>query len=502
VTLLSRQLITVLVWCVSAALGATSCAQAGACSNDAECAAGSVCRENVCNAAVAEGEGDASEGEGDGGEGEEGEGEEGEGEEGEGEEGEGEGEGEPGICGDGFIDPPAETCDFGAEGVTGCTSCREAVGYDCGVASCWPAFPAGKVDLRVRGAVEDPAALGAEPLGPVVCSADETVTLGPLLAAGELCGEPVGIVQIAQPPGAPPLILLLMTELTVAVDADVRFDGGFVPVLVVYGGATVAGTIDVSAALERAGAGAASGAQCGARTPATPASITVWGGGGGGGAGPAAAGGAGGAAEGDGDGAGAPGTPAIPAALIGGCAGASGAFALLDEGECDSDTDLAPGLGGGGGGALALLVAGTLTINGSLLAGGGGGGGGGDGCGQRGSGGGGGGGSGGLVLVEFVAGPGLDDLVALADVGGGGGGGGGGDDDGDEPSFPGDGARAGGAGGDGGGGTFNDDDGGDGGSGGTAVAPAGAEGEHGPLGGGGGGGGAAGVLTAHVLGPD
>ncbi len=169
---------------------------------------------------------------------------------------------------------------------------------------------------------------------------------------------------------------------------------------IVWGDATVAGTLSLTGSAGPTGVPAGRRSDCG--TGSGTAGTGGGAGGGGGGGGLGTAGGTGGigsdilASRGD------SGTPLVNpmrSPLWGGCAGSAGSSGALP---------------GSGGGALQMSIAGTLTLTGTLTAGGGGGAGGG-------TGGGAGGGSGGMLLLE--AGTAVTGDGSVTANGGGGGGG-------------------------------------------------------------------------------
>ncbi len=299
-----------------------------------------------------------------------------------------------------------------------------------------------------------------------------------------VCGQTVHPLLVPQAGGSDVVVVPLL-GLDVQAGVALTFAGTRPVVLAVYGDASVAGSINVSAVGSLPGPGG--DVSCVAGLGATGASFNSRGGGGGGGSfgvplgakgGDGYAGGGAGSAPGAVEG-----TSSLPL-LQGGCAGGNGGAGQS-----------AAGVGGGGGGALQLSAAGTLTVTGTIAAAGGGG----LGSAAGNMGGGGGGGSGGAVVLEATA---LSVSAAAWLTANGGGGGEASSDASTTPGSPGfDGAVAsttaavGGSGG--------APDGGNGGNGAssTAVADAGSNGGAWcPLlcsdqGGGGGGGGGAGRIV-------
>lgn len=188
--------------------------------------------------------------------------------------------------------------------------------------------------------------------------------------------------------------VLTASDLDIASGAVLRVTGPYPLVILVYGSATVSGTIDVSAADQQAGPGGDASQFCttGFGTDGTDATASSFAGGGGGGAygsdGARGGNGGGGAAGGTGGSANGP-TDLTP--LRGGCAGGFGGGPGGGQ---------RGGAAGGGGGAIQIAARDLLTVTGTLRSAGGGGV-------PEVSSGGGGGGSGGSILLE-------SDAVAVA----------------------------------------------------------------------------------------
>jgi hypothetical protein len=179
----------------------------------------------------------------------------------------------------------------------------------------------------------------------------------------------------------PDLVVVTLRSLNVAAGTTLRVTGSRPVVLAVFGDATIAGTIDVSASGTAGGPG--NNWECNLNDAVNGTGAQTPGGGGGGGGGLGANGGRGGNGDGGSQGGQsgiARGTAALTP-LLPGCRGGWG-------GGCGDPP-------GGGGGALQLAVTGQLQITGSLLSRGASGV---DGCGIKG--GASGGGSGGAILLQ------------------------------------------------------------------------------------------------------
>ena len=225
-----------------------------------------------------------------------------------------------------------------------------------------------------------------------------TVTYSGGSWSGATCSQTLPAPQTIAQSGGPSIDVLAFRSLAVASGVTVNFAGTNAVMILVFGDATIAGSLHADGATgvtssSTAGAsGAGGGASCSGSTGGTGSAGHTSGGGG---AGAKTAGGVG--AGGVGGTGGTAGNVFSSTALRGGCAGgASGDWA------CTSS-------GGGGGGALQISVAGTLTVTGTITANGGAGGNGN--CASAGvlpgpnhtyGGGGGGGGSGGIVRLEGV----------------------------------------------------------------------------------------------------
>lgn len=285
-------------------------------------------------------------------------------------------------------------------------------------------------------------------------------------------------VLIAQP-GGPEVRALVLASLDVPVGTGLIVSGSRPLIAIVFGDASVAGAIDVSATLDGTGAISTPGAggddpgECGNGAGDVGNDSTGTGGAGGGGGG-AFGGDAGDGGDGNGNNSGGKGgkgsangnTSIVP--LRGGCGGGDGGNTLAGNGA----------RGGSGGGGFELTARGTITVTGTIAAGG-----------TGGAGpalfntGGGGAGSGGAILLDG-ADVSVAATAALCANGGGGGEGGAtsttadpGDDAGcvETPRANGGASAA---------------NGGDGGDGGVLGGVNGANGSNGTAGGGGGGGGA------------
>jgi hypothetical protein len=274
------------------------------------------------------------------------------------------------------------------------------------------------------------------------------------------CGPTPQAIEIPQAGGGD-AALVVMSTLSIASGTTLHLVGSRPVILLVFGDAHIAGTIDAGGHGAEPGPGAdldcdtGSGSP-GAKTSSGLASIGAGGGGGGGFGSAGGNGGRGGSNSSTASGGAACGEATLEP-LRGGCSGAeSGAGA-------DGTTFAAAG---GGGGALQIAAAGRLQIIGSVLAGGGGGG-----AASATQAGGGGGGSGGGILLEGVPVE-FDNNASLTANGGGGGGGqqvssntseAGTDGAAGVAGAPGGAASgSGGDGGDGASGTASGDDGGDG----------------------------------------
>lgn len=386
-------------------------------------------------------------------------------------------------CEDGLSCSSAGVCCESGKSAADCGSCQGQIPdgcggrIDCGGKYLCFGFDTGTIDGS------DPGLLPASAPN-VTLSADATLDS---TGAGSLTGFDDGAPMLID--GGDHLVAV-MASLSVAEGVSLQLVGDKPVVLVVFGDATVDGTIDASGrggAAAGAGGGttgAGGGAACstGAGRPGSDDSNaqTGLGGGGGGAFGPGAAAGGGGS-----------GTfvwVVFPVAgPLGGAAGASEAAAQLEpiRGGCPGGNGAGsnPASGGAGGGGVQLSVAGTLRLGPAslVLAGGGGG------AGGRSGGGGGGGGSGGGIRLE--AGSLRMDPTARVIANGGGGGGGAGPgnaDGGTGADLTVGGASPGGAMGEGAG------RGGTGGS--RSAASPGTDAMAGTLAGGGGGGGSAGVI--------
>jgi hypothetical protein len=203
---------------------------------------------------------------------------------------------------------------------------------------------------------------------------------------------------------APDLFVVVAVGLQVDIGAYVFLRGSRAVVVVVYGTATIDGTLDVSAQVEGLdaipGAGGNHAGACGDGTGLPGGNAASGspntGGGGGGGGGFGLAGGAGGDGHGGGHGVGAaassPNGNTTLTPLRGGCGGGPG-------GEPDGQGVLLAGPGGPGGGAIQIAARDAIAMNGSIQAAGFGGYGGAwtPGGGRAGAGG---GGSGGAIFLE------------------------------------------------------------------------------------------------------
>lgn len=294
-----------------------------------------------------------------------------------------------------------------------------------------------------------------------------------------LCTGMVKPLLVTQAGGAPELVVISVLGLDVAAGSSLTVTGTRPVVFVVFGDATVSGTIDVSAVGTVVGAGG--DVSCTATTiGANGADNTAGTSAGGGGGGFGSAGGNGGKSNGGGSSAAGgmvvPGSKLVP--LRGGCAGGHGGTGASGAG----------GSGGAGGGAVQISATGTLTVTGTgtIAAAGGGG---------RtalvNNAGGGAGGSGGAVLLEAAT----IDVAAGAWLSANGGGGAEGNNCNSSGNSGADGAHAAAtvaAGGSGG--ASNSGKGGNGAAGGTAATGGGNGGGVLCYGGGGGGGGGVGVV--------
>lgn len=203
------------------------------------------------------------------------------------------------------------------------------------------------------------------------------------------CGGAQPQIVVQTQTEGPELAVVALRNLIIAANGSVRIQGSRAAVLVVFGAASVAGTINASAS----GATVAPGGSfsCGASQGANGTGSTERfdGATGGGGGGFGTAGGRSGRADTDGsDIAGANGGAARDSnitltPLIGGCAGGQ-------AGDCAT-------AGGAGGGALQIVVSGTLTVSGTIQSNGAAGA---TPCGANDEGGGTGGGSGGAIRLE------------------------------------------------------------------------------------------------------
>jgi len=214
------------------------------------------------------------------------------------------------------------------------------------------------------------------------------------LAFGNWCGQFQPTPVVLPQSGGPAVIVLPVTSLSVAGGSSLRLTGSRPVVFAVFGNATIAGTIDVSASGTTPGAGG--NLSCGASQGGDGSGNTARddGASGGGGGAFGTPGGSGGRADTDrccgGAGITQPGgvggvtrgtSGQIP--LLGGCAGGR-------AGGCST-------AGGAGGGAVQISTAGTLTVTGTVRSNGGAGA---LPCGTNDEGGGTGGGSGGGILLE------------------------------------------------------------------------------------------------------
>lgn len=241
--------------------------------------------------------------------------------------------------------------------------------------------------------VEECAA-GTAIVGPLDGGGTYDTTTGVYTPTGMSPMTPPSALIAQQTTGGPMVRVLAVTTLNVPVGATLVVVGDYPLVLLVHGGATVGGAIDVSARSTIPGAGAGSPALCGQSLggPGGNASDAGEGGSGGGGGGFGHVGGQGGQASNGGSRGGA-GTASSDSDLIplrGGCAGGRGGNA--------GGGGNGAGMGGAAGGALQLSVRDAIMVDGELRAAGAGGEGG-----LASEGGGGGGGSGGALLVEAGA---------------------------------------------------------------------------------------------------
>jgi hypothetical protein len=234
-------------------------------------------------------------------------------------------------------------------------------------------------------------------------------------------------VQTLPTSGTSPAVLSL-AGLVMPASSTLRIAGSTPLIIAVHGGASIDGTITVSAEMARPGPG---GGTCmagpGANALVGPANWTAGGGGGGGGFG--TAGGTGGTGDVETGFPKTPGGTPSPAnsdpmlvPLRGGCSGGAGGE---EDPSCTSTGT--PGVGGGGGGALQISVRNGLALaTTARLAANGGGGGRGLNATFTGGGhvgvGGGGGGSGGAILVEALTVSIAPSAMLCANGGSGGGG--------------------------------------------------------------------------------
>jgi hypothetical protein len=239
-----------------------------------------------------------------------------------------------------------------------------------------------------------PANLDVTALDPEQADATTTIDCAAVLNTSATpsfttwCGgaRPQIVVQ-AQPDG-PELAVVTLRHLILAANGSLRIQGSRPAVLVVFGAAGIAGTINASASGATAGAGG--NVSCGTSqgVNGTGSTDRFDGATGGGGGGFGTAGGRSGRADTDGRNiAGASGGAARGSStltpLVGGCAGGQ-------AGDCAT-------AGGAGGGALQIVVSGTLTVSGTIQSNGAAGA---TPCGASDEGGGTGGGSGGAIRLE------------------------------------------------------------------------------------------------------
>jgi hypothetical protein len=280
---------------------------------------------------------------------------------------------------------------------SGCTGTGAADGFQCvlggsGIpASCSAAFaytPAGLASLS-----------GITPSAAVNLTCAGTVTFNGSSWGGAMCSQSLPSPHTVTQSGGPSIDVLAFQSLTIASGVTVSFTGTNAVMLLVFGNASVAGTIHADGASgipsrsspETSGPGGG-GTLCGSSAGGGGGSLHTSGGGGGG---AQTAGGAG--ANGVGGTGGTAGSAFTASTLRGGCpGGVSGDWACTTS-------------GGGGGGALQISAAGTLTVTGTITANGGAGGT--SNCASPGcapgpnhtyGGGGGGGGAGGMVRLEGV----------------------------------------------------------------------------------------------------
>jgi hypothetical protein len=299
------------------------------------------------------------------------------------------------------------TCETKLGTLKHCGACGDACAFGskvtqphakliCDEGLCAVSCDAGFLDLdgdhdngcEVPGFVTPPAHVDAnakavlERVAPAVkVDCDATLDFGDDAAPDEVdvCGDTVRPLVVVQA-GGPELLVIPVRGLDVRAGQTLTVRGVRPVVFLVFGDATITGTLSVGASGVTPGAG-------GNVSCATGTGVSGGSGGGGGGFGSpggpggdshsGTAGGAAGLAEGSAD----------LALLRGGCAGGTGSPGTPG------------GAGGGGGGALQVSVVGALTVSGVVTASGGGGGT----PAAAGQTGGGGGGSGGAILLEAGA---------------------------------------------------------------------------------------------------
>jgi hypothetical protein len=282
---------------------------------------------------------------------------------------------------------------------SGCTGTGAADGFQCMLGG--SGIPA---SCSVSGFAYTPSSLTPSQLSGITTSAvvdlgcAGTVTFNGSSWSGATCSQTLPAPHTITQTGGPSIDVLAFQSLSIASGVTVDFTGTNAVMILVFGNASVAGSIHAdggSGVANRSSPGASGpggGYSCGGSAGGTGGSGHTSGGGG---AGAQTAGGAG--AGGVGGTGGAAGTALTSTTLRGGCpGGASGDWACTTS-------------GGGGGGALQISVAGTLTLTGAITANGGTGGT--SNCASGGcapgpnhtfGGGGGGGGSGGTVRLEGV----------------------------------------------------------------------------------------------------
>ncbi len=315
----------------------------------------------------------------------------------------------PGVCGCGVPDVDSDSdstldCHDGcpndpdkvAAGACGCGNLEtdsDADGTpDC--ADACPSNPLGAVAATGCGLGFAPANVDLAPLQPQLAAATTTFDCAAVLDTSGTpsfttwCSGTKPPITLQSQAGGPELAVVALQALDVRSNGKLTIKGLRPAALIVFGDATISGTIDASASGTTPGAGgndASCGTSNGGDVTSCAGGSDETGGGGGGGFGTAGGRGGDGDDCGGRDGGIARGNPAL-VPLLAGCRGGT-------AGLCSGSGS------GAGGGAFQLAVGGTLTLTGSLHANGGAGPG-------RCSGsnyfGGGGGGSGGAIRVEAL----------------------------------------------------------------------------------------------------